>query len=165
MTTTYWFAVETRPRAEYAALNDIQAMGLEAYLPQETRQRRTYKGKEVVRHPLMPGFVFVGSTTPPIVDAGSPDHPHPIFQVLKSKSVRGLVRSPGGGVHPIRPRIVDGWAVNFVDDLRAREAAGDFDFTPRQKPAAKARRFMKGSLKELMDFARQELFSPPAVAA
>lgn len=135
--TTYWFAVQTRPRAEFAALADINAMpGLEAYLPRETRQRRTFRGKEVVYTPVMPGFVFVGSPIRPINDVNSPDHPHPIYSVLKSNAVRGLVRSAGGGVHPMRPLSVDGWRVDFVDYMRRREDAGDFDFTPRQKKAA-----------------------------
>lgn len=159
MTTTYWFAVQTRSRAEYAALADINGMdGLEAYLPQETRQRRTHRGKEAVLHPLLPGFIFVGSSVPQIAAVASTDHPHPIFDVLKSKAVRGLVRSPGGGVHPIRPQVIDGWRVNFVDHLREREAAGAFDYTPRQKPEAKAALFQKGDLKELMAMASRALF-------
>lgn len=63
MTTHNWFAVETRPRAELAALADIQTMGLEAYVPQETRLRRTRRGKVVVQHPLLPGFIFVAAET------------------------------------------------------------------------------------------------------
>nr|WP_313041054.1 transcription termination/antitermination NusG family protein [Brevundimonas diminuta] len=159
MTTIYWYAVQTRPRAEYAALADINSMtSLEAYLPQGTRQRRTYRGKETVEHPLMPGFIFVGSTVPPIIDAASPDHPHPIYGVLKSKAVRNLVRSPGGGVHPIRPQVIDGWRVNFIDYLRERESAGAFDYTPRQKPEAKHAQFQKGDLKELMAMVSRALF-------
>lgn len=154
-----WFAIQTRPRAEQAALADIRMIdGLEAYLPQETRIRRTYKGKETVQHPLMAGFLFVGSTVPIIVDVNSPDHPHPIFQVLKSRAVRDIVRSPGGGVHPIRPMVVDGWRVDFIDHLKAQEAAGAFDYTPRAKPEAKAKRFQKGDLKDLMAFAKNTLF-------
>jgi hypothetical protein len=166
MKKTYWFAVETRARAEYVALADINAMdGLEAYVPQETRLRRTRKGRVVVQHPLIPSFIFVGSKTPPIVDASSPDHPHPIFQVLASRAVRALLRSPGGGVHPIRPRYVDGWPVDFVEDLRANEAAGAFDFTPRPKPEAGPKRFQKGDLKELMAFAKNTLFPDREIAA
>lgn len=151
----YWYAVQTRPRAEYAALAEINGMpGLEAYLPQETRQRRTYKGKEPVHSPLMPGFIFVGSPVPPIMDAASPDHPHPIYAVLKSKSVRDLVRSPGGGAHPIRAQVIDGWRVNFVDYLRQREAAGDFDFIPRQNKATPAKPKTR-SLKEKGDWKAQ----------
>lgn len=136
-TTTYWFAVETRARGEFAALADINAMpGLEAYLPRETRQRRTFRGKETVYYPVMPGFIFVGSPIRPIADVSSPEHPHPIYNVLKSKSVRGLVRSAGGGAQPMQPLSVHGWRVDFVDYMREREEAGDFDFTPRQKKAA-----------------------------
>lgn len=148
MTTTYWFAVETRPRAEFAALADINAMpGLEAYFPRETRQRRTMRGKETVFHPVMPGFVFVGSPIRPTADVSSPDHPHPIYGVLKSKAVRGLVRSAGGGAQPMQPLSVQGWRVDFVDFMREREAAGDFDFTPRQKKTAPSKpltRSLKG---------------------
>lgn len=125
MTTDNWYAVETRPRRELAALADITAMGLEAYVPQETRIRRTHKGKEVVQHPLMPGFIFVSAAS------------DTIFDVLKSQAVRDIIRAPGGDAHPIRPKIVDGWPVHFVDEVRRREAAGDFDFTPRKRPLVK----------------------------
>lgn len=126
MTTTNWFAVETRPRAELAAQADINAMGLEAYVPQETRLRRTRRGKVIVQHPLLPGFIFVCAET--VQD---------VFRVLGSKSVRNVVRAPGGAAHPIRPKIVDGSPWHFVDEMRAREEAGDFDFTPRRKPLVK----------------------------
>lgn len=116
MTTQNWFAVETRPRAELAALADIQAMGLEAYVPQETRLRRTRKGKVVVQHPLLPGFIFVAA-----------ESAQDVFRTLGSKAVRNVVRAPGGGAHPIRPKMVDGSPWHFVDEMRAREAAGDFD--------------------------------------
>jgi len=125
MPTDKWFAVQTRPRAEMTAMADITAMGLEAYVPQETRIRRTHKGKETVQHPLLPGFVFVCAKS------------RSIFDVLKSRAVRDIVRSPGGDAHPIRPKIIDGWPVHFVDEMRAREAAGDFDFTPRRKHLTK----------------------------
>lgn len=164
---TYWFAVQTRPRAESAALADINSMsGLQAYLPQETRLRRTRKGRVTVQHPLMPGFIFVGSTTPPIVDAASPDHPHPIFQVLKSRAVRCLVRSGAGGVHPIRPQMIDGWRVEVVDYLRQREAAGAFDFRP-PAPRTPERKFMKGALKDQLTTVMARLFPDlaPALAA
>lgn len=167
MITTHWYAVETRPRAEYAALAEIAALGeFQTYCPQETRLRRTRKGRFVVQHPLMPSIVFVGSHVPPIVDVNSPDHPHPIFKLLKLPSVRALPRSPGGGVHPIRPAVVDGWRVNFVDHLRSREEAGEFDFTPRHpndtKPIIQT---IRGDLRELMTLARQTLFPDLARAA
>lgn len=149
MTTTYWYAVETRVRSENAALREISAIeGLEAYLPQETRLKRTRKGRFVVQHPLMPGFLFVGAKVPPIVDVNSPDHPHPIFEVLKLQSVRAIVRGAGGGIQPIRPKIIDGWAVNFVDDLRQREAAGAFDFRPAAKPDVAEVKTLTGAFKD-----------------
>ena len=148
MPKTYWYAVETRVRSEQAALREITALGFDVYLPQETRLKRTRKGRVVVQHPLMPGFLFVGSKVPPIVDVDSPDHPHPIFEILKLQSVRDIVRGAGGGIHPIRPRIVDGWSVNFVEDLRQREAAGAFDFRPREKDETAKPRSLTGAFKD-----------------
>ncbi|MFN3930824.1 MAG: transcription termination/antitermination NusG family protein [Brevundimonas sp.] len=149
MSTTYWFAVETRPNREYAALAEIDALGeFETYCPQETRLRRTRKGRFVVQHPLMASIVFVGSKVPPIADINSPDHPHPIFKLLNLPAVRALPRSPGGGVHPIRPQIVDGWRVDFVDHLKKREAAGAFDFRPREKTEAPQVKTLKGAFKD-----------------
>lgn len=139
MSTTHWYVVETRPRAEYAALTDIEAMmGLEVYLPQETRLRRTRKGKFVVQHPLLPGFLFVRATA------------RSIFDVMRSQAVRSIVRSPGGAAHPIRPRTVNGTAWDFVDEMRSRENAGEFDFTPKRKPLIKGGevRVMTGFFKD-----------------
>lgn len=133
-----WFAVETRPRAEYAALADLTAMGFEVYLPQETRLRRTRKGRIPAQHPLMPGFLFVG-----VQDRS-------IFDVLRSRAVRSIVRSPGGGAHPIRPRIVSGQPFHFVEDMRTRETAGEFDSTPRTAPLVKGgeARVLSGAFKD-----------------
>lgn len=131
LSTKNWFAVETRVRAEYAAVADINAMdGLEAYLPEETRKRQTRKGERIVQHPLLPGFMFV-SCDP---DAERPDGRPLILDVLRSKAVRSIVRSPGGGIHPIRPKMVRGTAWHFVDELRARENAGQFDYTRDREP-------------------------------
>ena len=137
--STNWFVVRTTPRGELAALADIQAMeGLEAYLPQETRLRRTRKGKVVVHHPLLPGFLFVGTQG------------RSIFDALRSKSVRGIIRSPGGAAHPIRSKIVNGTAWNFVDELKSREIAGEFDFTPKHKPLVEGAevRVISGAFKD-----------------
>ena len=123
-------------------------MGFDCYLPQETRLKRTRKGRFVVQHALMPGFLFVGSKVPPIVDVNSPDHPHPIFEILKLQSVRDIVRGAGGSIHPIRPRIVYGWPVNFVEDLRKREAAGAFDLRPREKNDTVNVRSLTGAFKD-----------------
>lgn len=159
-TTTYWFAVETRARAEHRALAEITALGgFEVYIPQETRIRRTRKGRFAVSHPLMPSIISVGSKVPPIADVTSPDYPHPIFALLKLPSVRALPRGAGGQVHPMRPVVVDGWRQDFVENLRAREAAGEFDFTPRAPVADQPRKtFKKGDLAELLALARRALF-------
>jgi hypothetical protein len=73
-----------------------------------------------------------------------------IFDVLRSRAVRGIVRAPGGGAHPIRPKLVGGTLWHFVDELRSRENAGEFDFTPRQKPLVKGGevRVMTGFFKD-----------------
>lgn len=160
ITTTYWFAVETRARAEQRAIAEIEALGeFQVYVPMEKRLRRTRKGRVPVSHPLMPSIIFVGSTIPPIADVNSPDYPHPIFKLLKLSSVRALVRGAGGMVHPIQPITVDGWCQDFVENLRSREAAGEFDFTPRPPVEGQPRKvFKKGDLAELMAVARRTLF-------
>lgn len=149
MPTASWFAIETRPRAEYAALADLEAMdGIDVYLPQETRLRRTRKGKFVVQHPLLPGFLFVNATG------------RSIFDVLRSKAVRGIVRAPGGAAHPIRPRVINGTPWHFVDEMRARENAGEFDFTPKLKPLVEG-----GNVRVLTGFFKDQigkLISAPA---
>lgn len=166
-TTTYWFAVETRARAEHRAIAEIEALGeFQVYVPMETRLRRTRKGRVPVSHPLMSSIIFVGSTVPPIADVNSPDYPHPIFKLLKLPSVRALTRGAGGMVHPIQPITVDGWRQDFVENLRAREAAGEFDFTPRPPVEGQPRKvFKRGDLSDLMALARRTLFPDLALAA
>ncbi len=164
MTTTHWFAVETRVRSEYAALADIKTLGeFETYCPQETRLRRTRKGRFVVQHPLMPGIIFVGSKVPPIVDVDSPDHPHPIFKLLNLPSVRSLPRSPGGQVHPLRPQVIDGWRVDFVEHLKQREAAGAFDNRPREKADVAKAKTLTGAFKDQLTEVMKAFY--PDVAA
>lgn len=142
MDTTTWFAVETRPRAESAALANINSLdGFEAYAPQETRIRRTPKGKLTVQHPLMPGIIFVSTKT------------RPIFDVLKCLAVRDIMRTPcTGAPHALRPKTVNGTTWHFVDELRARENAGEFDYTPRRKPLVKG-----GEVRVLTGFFKDQI--------
>lgn len=79
----------------------------------------------VAQHPLLPGFLFVGTQG------------RSVFNAMRSKAVRGIIRSTGPAAHPIRPKIVNGTAWNFVDELKSREIAGEFDFTPKHKPLVK----------------------------
>mgnify|MGYP002714623604 CR=1 FL=1 len=120
----YWYAVETRARAEQRAIAEIEALGeFQVYVPMETRLRRTRKGRVPVSHPLMPSIIFVGSTVPPIADVNSPDYPHPIFKLLKLSSVRALVRGAGGMVGYLAD-LVERFPIVSIEDGCAED---DFD--------------------------------------
>lgn len=54
-----WFVVHTLPRSEESALKNLQAQGLEAFLPCYQRTRRHARKVDVVLAPLFPRYLFV----------------------------------------------------------------------------------------------------------
>ncbi len=112
-----WYAVRCRGGAERKAADGLREMGFDVYTPMETRFRRDPKTRQAVNveHPLIPSYLFVG------VKTWGPR----IYEVQSVEPVHDVVRYASREAAPIRPR--------FVDELRARQAAGEFDFTPKRK--------------------------------
>lgn len=115
MTDLVWYVVRTEPRREKEAARGLADLGHEVYLPMSTRwarlRRRHGPGRRTrVRSPAFPGYLFLGV-------AGLPD-----WLVVRSRpGVLGLVASDEHV--PLR------LAQDDVDEVRANEDMGMFDFT------------------------------------
>ena len=54
-----WFAVETLPRKEAPAIQNLQMQGLATFWPRFWKTRRHARRQDTVLAPLFPGYVFV----------------------------------------------------------------------------------------------------------
>lgn len=54
-----WFAVHTQPLKEFVARENLQAQGLQVYLPQYKKIRRHARKTDTVLAPLFPRYLFV----------------------------------------------------------------------------------------------------------
>lgn len=77
-----WFVVQTKPRQEHIALDNLERQGYHAYLPRLRLQKRRRDQWHSVLEPLFPGYLFVQL-------APGKDNTAPIRSTL---GVRGLVR-------------------------------------------------------------------------
>jgi transcriptional antiterminator RfaH len=59
MTSLRWYVVQTRPRAEEKAVQNLLRQGFRAYLPRYLKQRRHARRLETVPAPLFPRYLFV----------------------------------------------------------------------------------------------------------
>ncbi|NOX18179.1 MAG: UpxY family transcription antiterminator [Chlorobi bacterium] len=55
----YWYALYTKPRHEFKARKDLQAAGLEYYMPTVTTLKQWSDRKKKVTEPLFRGYVFL----------------------------------------------------------------------------------------------------------
>lgn len=110
-----WFAVATNPRCENRAAQGLRERGFDVYLPEETKWKRSRsKARERVNTPLLTGYLFVGLTPG-----------KSLYDVRLQDGVRGIVCGTNGAPAEIRP--------TFIYELRARQAAGEFDHTPARR--------------------------------
>lgn len=116
---TKWYAVRTATRQEKRARDSLHEMGFPAYLPCETRWRRTKADKEKIETPLFVGYLFVQC---------EPTDWHVIAE--EAEGVHQFVRYHGpGGLSvpfPIPAKV--------VDEILMDQEAGDFDKTRSEKP-------------------------------
>lgn len=113
-----WYAIRTKPGRERQAIEGLRERRFrEVYMPVERRLRRTAMGRKTVEHPLIPGYLFIG------IGPESPD----IYGALRIEAVSDLVRHASG----VAATSADVGV--FVYGLRAMEAAGEFDHTPKAK--------------------------------
>ena len=129
-----WYAVQTNPCAERKAEKGLREHGFTVFLPVETKWKRSRaKQRERVDTPLFTGYLFVGLGPW-----------QSLYHVRQIDGVRGLVLGGYGVPAEIASR--------FVDDLQARQAAGEFDQTPARRSqfrkGDKARITLEGPLKD-----------------
>jgi transcription antitermination factor NusG len=55
----YWYALYTRPRAEFKAAEQIEAIGIEYYLPTITRLKQWSDRKKKITEPILKGYIFI----------------------------------------------------------------------------------------------------------
>ncbi len=57
-----WFALYIKPRCEFKALEQLTAIGVEAYLPTITVTKQWSDRKKNITEPLFKGYIFINST-------------------------------------------------------------------------------------------------------
>jgi hypothetical protein len=57
----YWFALYTKPRSEFKAEQQLNAVGVENYLPTVTRLKQWSDRKKKITTPLLNGYIFIFS--------------------------------------------------------------------------------------------------------
>ncbi len=55
----YWFALYTKPRHEFKAEQQLQACGIEYFLPAVTRLKQWSDRKKKVKEPLFKSYIFI----------------------------------------------------------------------------------------------------------
>jgi transcriptional antiterminator RfaH len=103
----YWAAAQLQPQRDTLALHFLRQAGFETYAPR-LRERRTVKGRKVVRTPLLfPAYAFVfiqmqwhaARWAPGVIrlvmDGAAPARvPDAVIDEIKAREVRGLVELP-----------------------------------------------------------------------
>ena len=123
-----WFIARSAPRCEQRALTSLMENGITAYLPCETRWKRTRKAKERVKLPLFGGYLFIRL---PLNDEGVPVG----FHIARAANgVAGFVAMAS------RPaQVPSAW----IARLMAEEESGAYDRTPPERSAFHAGQAVK----------------------
>lgn len=124
-----WLIVRTNPRCERRVVYGLRDQKIPAYLPCEVKWKRSRLKKLRVKHPLFPGYLFVGLRTN---DDGAYERLH---EVRATDGVSGMVMGVGGSL-----AAVSGGA---VAQLLEQELAGAFDATPPERSPFKVGQSVK----------------------
>ena len=103
----YWYLVQTKPRQEGVALENLQRQGYECYLPVLPCERLRQGRLQVNDAPLFPRYLFARPGS-----EGAAQNWAPI------RSTKGVSRLVSFGVEPAKV------PADIVEALRSREAAG-----------------------------------------
>src|ERR1700730_853944 len=123
---TDWFCLCLEPSREFIALLGLNQRNVHAYLPAMVSQRRIRGRLVEVRRPLLGPYLFAQ---------------------CHSEDLAGLMTSPGvWGILP-HGRAPEPVPASTVEDLRARELAGEFHFRDTQTDKRRHRRLLR-SFKE-----------------
>ena len=112
----HWYLVQTKPRQEQCALDNLQRQGYECYLPTLRAEKIRQGAVAVVAEPLFPRYLFIRL---------SQENSAPSWAPIRS--TKGVTRLVSFGVEPAKglnraPRngIVGGVPVGLAADLRAK---------------------------------------------
>src|SRR5258706_4429099 len=121
-----WFVISTASRSEYLAWSQMRAAGFESYYP--VYKRRLHRiGSKHVFSPLFPRYVFVGM--------------HPLWQVIHAfRGVQGFLTN-----EDIPLTVPD----QVIEDIKKRQARGEFDEKPPWTSAQEPKRKIAKSFREL----------------
>ncbi|WP_169902751.1 transcription/translation regulatory transformer protein RfaH [Paraferrimonas sedimenticola] len=110
-----WYLVYAKPRGEQRAQANLEAQGLEVYLPQIERDKMLRGKKQKVEEALFPGYLFVRF---------DPSQ----FAVARVKNTRGVAGMVQFGAHmPVVPSAVVLSIMQQLDDLNEiPEVTNDF---------------------------------------
>lgn len=111
-----WYVLQTAPARELRAQAAALELGLEAWMPCETRWASHGRKRSRVSRPLFPRYLFVN------VEAGG------LYQLRRVDGVERVITGTGG-----QPRPIDG---AWIRRMMQAEGLGDFDAT---RPAARAK--------------------------
>lgn len=119
----HWLIVRTLPRGEFRAVSALKDLGFMAYLPCETKWRKTAKGKHRVRYPLFRGYVFLGLNLD--VRGGYIG----LEKARTADGVSGVVKANGQAATVRHSEIAR---------INAKEIAGKFDYAKDRQQAKEA---------------------------
>jgi len=104
-----WFALRTRPRHEKVVSQQLEAAGLEAFLPLCAQVRAWSDRRKVVSLPLFPGYIFV--RTSQLV--------HERVRVFRARGVLGFV-GPNNQATPIPAQQIEAVRSLTLSDIEIR---------------------------------------------
>lgn len=123
-----WHVATVSSRKEASAVHDMQAIGIEAYFPQKVRWKQLQLRKVPVKSPIIPGYVFFR--------LNEPEEQQYIDTCDGVTGVLTMGFTPQGDRKLAKiPPMEDG--TEWVENVRAEEARGDFDSTIDRSTKAK----------------------------
>ena len=118
----HWYLVQTKPRQEQCALQNLQRQGYECYLPTLRAEKIRQGAVAVVAEPLFPRYLFIRL---------SQENSAPSWAPIRS--TKGVTRLVSFGVEPAKV------ADSLVQAVRAQEANAQSQPAPLFQPGDRVR--------------------------
>ena len=118
----HWYLVQTKPRQEQCALDNLQRQGYECYLPTLRAEKIRQGAGAVVAEPLFPRYLFIRL---------SQENSAPSWAPIRS--TKGVTRLVSFGVEPAKV------ADSLVQAVRAQEANAQSQPAPLFQPGDRVR--------------------------
>lgn len=146
-----WYCIRTERRAELSLVADLRALGLTAYVPVETHDRKVRGRKQRISVPAFQGYAFVNCEVEQHAD------------VLACDGAFDFVRYVGGDREPAR------MPANALRWVLLAELFGDLDYTREPPPWSPARNdvvkvtkgMWKGRIARIISVGKREILLEP----